>query len=62
VEDFSNRFMVAGGSKGLVIMRPPVGPLSREDALLLAAWLVAMAEVLPGDEKFEDVLAKVQNS
>jgi hypothetical protein len=60
--DTSNQFLVSGSRDHLVIMRQPIGPLTRVDAYVLAAWLVSMAEVLPGDEKFEDVLAKVQNS
>jgi hypothetical protein len=57
-----NRFLVSSSHDALVIMRQPIGPLSREDAFLLAAWLVSMAEVLPGDLKFEDVLNAVQNT
>jgi len=62
-----NRFAV--GSKGdeVVILIPPKHPLSREEALVLAAYLVTVAEVLPSPpnvmrESFEEVLKQVQST
>jgi hypothetical protein len=60
--DTLNRFAV--GSKGdeVVILIPPTRPLNREEALVLAAYLVTIAETLPGLESFEDVLKQVRNT
>lgn len=56
-----NKFGVALGSDGLVILLPPPrgGPLSNDDALNLAAWLVALAD---RDGKFGALLKEIQNS
>jgi len=57
-----NRFAV--GSKGdeVVILIPPKHPLSREEALVLAAYLVTVAEIITGPESFEDILKQVKNT
>lgn len=58
--DTTNRFMVAARGNGeLVIMMPPLAPLSTEDALTLAAWIVA---VTGEDERFAAILAAVQST
>lgn len=38
-----NRFMVGVRAGQVVIMLPPQGPMSKDDAKNLAAWLMAMA-------------------
>lgn len=62
--DTLNRFMVAKQGDHLCVMRAPaLGVVTRDEALNLAAWLVAMADVLPseaGAPSFEDVLAAVR--
>jgi hypothetical protein len=55
-----NRFMVSMAGDEVVIMLPPKHPINREEALVLAAYLVSIAEVLPGTESFEDILKQVQ--
>jgi hypothetical protein len=42
--DTMNKFIVGSQDNGIVIVNPPRGPISPEDALLLAAYLVLMAE------------------
>lgn len=61
--DIGNRCMVSARGKQIVIMNPPtrMTELTPTEALLLAAWLVAMAE-FNSNLKFEDVLLKVQNT
>jgi len=40
-----NEFLVAGGTAGyVVIMNPPMGPISADRAMALAAWLEAIAK------------------
>ena len=51
-----NEFMVSMRGDDILICRFPVGPLTKDQALNLAAWLVAIADY---DCKFDDVLMKV---
>jgi hypothetical protein len=56
-----NKFFVAVGAGKVIIMRPPMqGALTPDDAMLLAAYLVSMAE-MDATHKFEDVLKAVRN-
>ena len=55
--DIGNRHMVAGTSAGIVIMNPPRSPLSNAEALVLAAWLVALDEDDGGN--FQTILERV---
>lgn len=58
-DEVPNKFLV--GSKvngGVIIMNPPRGEMSKEDALILAAWLVAVSDESFG-ESFNDILKKV---
>lgn len=60
--DTGNKFMVGvlGGDNNVVVMRPPQGPLSVEQAHNLAAYLVALSG---GDrERFLKVLDAVENT
>lgn len=41
--DTTNKFMVAAQGGSVRILRMPVAPLTRDEALMLAAWLVAMS-------------------
>ena len=41
--DTTNKFLVASGG-GIRMLSPPVRPMSESDAVMLAAYLVAMAE------------------
>jgi len=58
--DTTNKFIVALKGEEVLIIAPPHTPLSKADALLLAAWLVALAEEDEGE--FAAVLAAVQNT
>ena len=55
-----NKFFVGVQRDMVLIGRLPMGPISADDALLLAAYLVSMAE-MNTETKFEDVLKAVQN-
>lgn len=61
--DTSNKFLVSSNARGQVVIGhlPPGRPLERDDALLLAAWLVAIADRAPGrsDSDFGDVLRAI---
>jgi hypothetical protein len=59
--DTTNKFLVSGTGRGIVIMNPPRKEISHEDALLLAAYLVSMSDPYSG-MKFEDVLNAVQST
>lgn len=56
----ANEFVVAGtGAEDVVILRPPTDALSKDQALALAAWLVAVA----GDRaRFDQMLDAVENA
>lgn len=57
--DTSNVFMVGVSGGRIILLKPPRGSFSNEDALNLAAWLVALAD--DGD-KFPAILDAVQNA
>lgn len=60
--DTTNKFGVASIRLRTLIMFPPLrGELTYEDALLLAAYLVAMSEPFVG-YKFEDILNAVRST
>jgi len=56
--DVSNQFMVGALGDKVVITLPPTRPLSKEEALTLAAWLVA---IVTGDPEhvFQPILSAV---
>jgi hypothetical protein len=43
----------------LVIRNPPLEPITPDSALVLAAWLVALAEPSPGQARFAAILNAV---
>ena len=55
-----NKFIVGAMADQIVIMNPPRAPISREDALLLAAWLVAIAD--PIEDDFHAILNAVKDT
>jgi hypothetical protein len=57
--DTTNKFLVGGRADGILITCPPRGSISRQEALVLAAWLVSLAD---RDGEFQKVLAAVQNT
>lgn len=58
--DTTNDCIVSASSRGVTILMPPIGPMPKEQALRLAAWLVAIAD--PIGEEFEKVLEAVRNT
>lgn len=59
VIDSMNKFLVGGAGDDIIFFRPLPQRLRPEDALLLAAWIVAIV----GDEdEFLRVLHAVQNT
>lgn len=54
-----NKFMVSVGQNEIVFLRPVPQKISKEDALLLAAWLVALAD---DDNQFDNVRTEVANT
>lgn len=53
-----NKFFVGARADHIVIMRPPVGDLSKADALNLAAWIAALCD----KDEFEKAYAEVINT
>lgn len=60
MEDYSNKFMVGMTGSGHITFEGRVGWLTAQDALLLAAWLVAIAEPFADGRTFANVLEEVQ--
>lgn len=56
-----NKFMVGVIGDDVIVGAATIGRINPRDALLLAAYLVTMAEI-QADRKFEDVLKAVQNA
>lgn len=57
--DTTNKFLVSKSDGGFVFLRPLPQRMSDDDALLLAAYLVAM---VADSDKWEAVLTAVENS
>ncbi|CAN1724402.1 conserved protein of unknown function [Hyphomicrobium sp. 1Nfss2.1] len=55
--DVMNKFGVSVGGGGIALLVPPRTPMTKDEALVLAAWLVALAD--PLGERFEKVLDAV---
>jgi hypothetical protein len=56
----ANRFLVSSTGDGKVlVMNPPRAPLSREEAIEFAAWIVVLSG---GTGDFDDVLQEVMAS
>lgn len=55
-----NKFMVSLQGDRVLVMNPPRGPISHDDALLLAAYLVALA--FQGEHTFEEVREAVEST
>ena len=53
--DLGNKFCVGVSGARLIISKPPRGSMSLDDAVNLAAWLVALAD--PFGEKFKKAFA-----
>ncbi len=57
--DTHNKFMVGVRGDQIVIMLPPMGAISKPDALMLAAWIVALST--NDEDQFAEYLAAVQS-
>ena len=57
--DTANKFMVGVRGDEIIILKPITGPLTKEQALNLAAHLVALAD---DDGKFTELLSAVQSA
>ena len=42
--DTTNKFMVCKQAGKILIMAPPLGPISKHDAMVFAAWIVALGD------------------
>jgi hypothetical protein len=51
--DTTNKFAVTASLQGITILKPPLGPITHDDALNLAAWLVALAD---HEKKFQTIV------
>lgn len=58
--DTSNDHLVGTQGGRIVILMPPLAPMDKDEALRLAAWIVALAD-FEGD-RFPAVLEAVQNT
>lgn len=57
--DTFNQFLVGVRADKIHIMSPPKREITKDEALMLAAWLVVLAD---DDEKFPSILEAVQNT
>ena len=59
-EDITNKFLVSiNGFGQIVIQRTLVAPINRKDALILAAWLVIIAD---RNDEFKRILRTIQTT
>ena len=57
--DRSNRHLVGGNGAGeIIVQRPPTAPLTKDEALVFAAYLVSIAD--PDGRRFAIILEGVQ--
>jgi hypothetical protein len=57
--DTFNKYVVGVNGDKIVILAPPRGPISKEDALMFAAWIVTLADY--SGEEFAKALEAVQS-
>lgn len=57
--DTTNKFLVSVGGDGIVFLRPLPQQMSRDDALLLAAYIVA---IVADNDKWEATLTAVEST
>jgi len=57
--DTFNKHMVGAQGDNIVIMMPPRGPMSKEEALIFAAWIVSLATY--DDAEFQKALEAVRS-
>lgn len=55
-----NDCIVCVSAHGVGMLNPPIGPMPKDKALRLAAYIVALAEETPGE--FDAVLEAVRNT
>jgi len=55
-----NKYAVGASGARIIILRPPRGSMSPDDAMNLAAWLVALAD--PGGDKFAALLKTIKET
>lgn len=58
--DTTNDSLVAVNNQGVLIIMPPRGPMPKDKALRLAAWIVALAD--PVGDEFAATLEAVRNT
>ena len=58
--DTTNKYLVGRYAGDVTILNPPRAPMSQEDALVFAAWIVAVAD--PLGEKFTEALDAVTST
>lgn len=57
--DTFNQFAVGVRGDEIIIGRSPMPPLTRAEALNIAAWIVALADV---DDQFDELRREVENT
>jgi hypothetical protein len=57
--DTTNKHLVSSQGERIVIMLPPRGPIEKDDALTLAAWIVA---IVGDEERFREILSAVEGT
>lgn len=57
--DIHNKYYLGLRGDKIVMPLPPAGLMSKEEALVLAAWLVMLAD---DDDQFKKILAMVRES
>lgn len=64
MSDVDNKHGVAAIGDRIAVMFPPRGPMTRREAMIFAAWILALAcygETQPGGE-FDSILDEVLSS
>lgn len=59
--DTLNKYGVGVQGEKVVVLLPPRTPMTKTDALILAAWLVTMADMSEGEADFQEILKAVQS-
>jgi len=58
--DTFNKFFVAAQADKIVLLNPPRAPLTKNDALNLAAWLVCLSMATP--DEWQEAIEAVEST
>lgn len=56
----NNHGVCIRGDGKIAILLPPVAPMSKDEALIFASWIILLAD--PLGDRFEEIISAVENT